>query len=269
MDKLRPIGLYDSGVGGLSVVREVFRQMPLERVIYFGDTARVPYGPRKPGELLTFNREIVSYLMAQGVKLILVACNTSCAVALPALRQEFSVPILGLIDAGAQAAVENGRRIGVIATQATIKSRAYERSIHQISEESEVFGLACPNLVPLVEGGIWRGNEAFDVVKKELEPLKDLNLDTLVLGCTHFPHLAPVIAQVMGPNVKLVDPARHAVAHLRRALTKHRLLSPGSHQDHRFIVSGDPDSFHTLANRLFADCQVEAVSMDMPFLHTA
>ncbi|MGE5708340.1 MAG: glutamate racemase, partial [Bacteroidota bacterium] len=190
MSKNRPIGLYDSGVGGLTVVREVFAQMPSERVLYFGDTLRVPYGSRSASELLQFNREILHFMVNQGVKLVLVACNTSCAVALPALRAEFSVPIMGIIDAGAQAAVGTGRRIGVIATEATIKSGAYDRAIKSLSPEATVLGQACPTLVPLVESGRWDGPEALEIIRDALLPLMGEKLDTLSLGCTHVPLLA-------------------------------------------------------------------------------
>lgn len=261
----RPIGLYDSGIGGLTVAREVFAQLPSENVVYFGDTARVPYGCRQPAELIAFNREIMQFLLQQRVKLVLVACNTSCAVALGALRAEFPVPIIGLIDAGAQAAVEKGRRIGVIATEATIKSRAYERSIQQLAPDRETIGLACPTLVPLVESGRWQGKEALETVAEALRPLQNLKLDALVLGCTHFPHLAPLISAILGPRVKLVDPAQQAVVNVHRYLANHNLLNNQKKQN-RFCVSGDPASFESLANRLFAGTvgRVEAVKLETP-----
>ncbi len=247
-------------------MREVFAQLPAENVVYFGDTARVPYGCRQPSELISFNREIMTFMMQQGVKLVLVACNTSCAVALGALRAEFPIPIIGLIDAGAQTAVEAGRRIGVIATEATIKSRAHERAIHQIAPDREVLGLACPTLVPLVESGRWQGKEAFETVYEAIHPLINLKLDALIFGCTHFPHLVPIVSEILGPQVRLIDPARQAVSNVRRYLSMNRLANVGEPKgENRFYVSGEPAPFQFLANHLFAGTVGRVESIALPF----
>lgn len=247
-----PIGLYDSGLGGLSVVREVFRQLPDESVLYFGDTARVPYGGRSVEELVSFNREILGILLERGAKAILVACNTSSAVALEALDAECPVPILGLIEAGARAAVRVGSRIGIIATEATTASGAHARAIASIRPDAVVMPVACPRLVPLIESGDWASDRAAAVVIESLSPLLDADLDALVLGCTHYPILSPLIQGIVGPGVKLVDPALEAVRALGEILAAHDLLAePGHSPEHAFLVSGNPDSFALNASRLF------------------
>ncbi|MNX41739.1 Glutamate racemase 1 [compost metagenome] len=252
MKSASPIGLYDSGIGGLSVVREVFRQLPHEAVLYFGDTARVPYGGRSVEELISFNREILGILLERGAKAILVACNTSSAVALDALDAECPVPILGLIEAGARAAVRCGSKIGIIATAATIASGAHARAIASIRPDAEVLPVACPRLVPMIESGDWNSDRAAAVVIESLGPLLDADLDALVLGCTHYPIIASLIQSIVGPGVKLVDPAQEAVRALGEILAGHALLAePVAGPAHTFLVSGDADAFALSANRLF------------------
>jgi glutamate racemase len=243
----RPLGLYDSGIGGLSVVREVFAQLPGEAVLYFGDTARVPYGPRPAEEIVAFNREIVRMLVAGGAKLIVIACNTSSALALDVVRAECPVPVVGLIEPGARAAVQAaGFRQGgvaVIATEGTVRSGAYGRAIRALSPGMAVRELACPAFVPLVEAGRWDGPEAEAAVREALAPLLAAPPAALVLGCTHYPHLAPVIARVLGPGVALVNPAAMAVAEAAALLS-----GAGTGKGpHRFLVSGDPEPFYKLA----------------------
>lgn len=258
MNSSPPIGLYDSGLGGLSVVREVFRQLPHEAVLYFGDTARVPYGGRSVEELIAFNHEILGILLERGAKAVLVACNTSSAVALESLDATCPVPILGLIEAGARAAVRVGRRIGIIATEATIASGAHARAIASIRPDAEVFPVACPRLVPLIESGDWASDRAAAVVIESLGPLLDAELDALVLGCTHYPILSPLIRGIVGPGVKLVDPAQEAVHALGEILAGHELLAePGLTPDHTFLVSGNPEAFANNATRLFGSVAAE------------
>ena len=252
MKSASPIGLYDSGLGGLSVVREVFRQLPHEGVLYFGDTARVPYGGRSVEELVAFNREILGILLDRGAKAVLVACNTSSAVALDALDADCPVPILGLIEAGARAAVRCGKRIGIIATAATIASGAHARAIASIRPDAEVLPIACPRLVPMIESGDWNSERAAAVVIESLAPLLDAELDALVLGCTHYPILSSLIQNIVGPGVKLVDPAQEAVRALGEILAGHELLAePTNAPSHQFLVSGDADAFAHNATRLF------------------
>lgn len=245
-----PIGLYDSGLGGLSVARELFLQLPREAMAYFGDTARAPYGNRAPAELIAFNREILRILLDSGVKALVVACNTSSALALPILEAEVPVPILGILEAGARAAMRQGRRIGVIATEATTRSGAYVRAIGREGALEALFPLACPQLVPMIEAGTWQGPRAERIVRESLQPLVDARLDTLVLGCTHYPFVAPLIAEVLGPSVRLVDPAREAIRELGLVLEAHHLEAGCDAPQHRVMVSGDPASFDRLATRL-------------------
>lgn len=267
MDVNRPIGLYDSGVGGLSVVREVFRQLPHESVLYFGDTARVPYGPRSPQEILRFNREIVELQIRAGVKLILIACNTSSAFALQTLQEEYSVPILGLIRPGAEAAVAVGRRVGLIATEGTVKSGAYAQALRRLDPGLAIREVPCPKLVPLVESGEWQGVEAEAIVRSSLGPLLAFPPDCLIMGCTHYPHLEPVLRRLL-PGVQMVNPAERAVAEAARTLADRDMAATQSAPTHRFWVSGDPEPFYHLANRLFPGHvqQVQQVHVGVPVL---
>lgn len=242
--RMAPIGLYDSGVGGLSVVREVLRQLPAEAVHYLGDTARVPYGGRQQGELVTFNREILAYLASEGAKAILVACNTSCATALDQVRAESPVPVVGLIDAGARSAVAGGKRIAVLATEATVRSGAYERAIRLLEPGATVVSVACPGLVPVVEAGKWDGPEAEAAVAEALAPLHGTDIDTAILGCTHYPLLASAIAAALGPAVRLVDPAVQAVQELAWILIQRDLLADARPKpDHQFAVTANEETF--------------------------
>ncbi|XHX80128.1 MAG: glutamate racemase [Stenomitos frigidus ULC029] len=242
-----PIGLFDSGVGGLTVLREVYRQLPSESVIYFGDTARLPYGKRSPAQILQYVREILTWMEQQGTKMVIMACNTSSALALEAVRSEFSVPVLGLILPGARAAVQQGRRIGVIATPATAASHAYSRAIREIDAETESWEVGCPEFVPLIEANRLHDPYTVAIAQSYLEPLLQQQIDTLVYGCTHYPYLAPILRQILPTNVKLVDPAVSVVAAAAQeldllALKNLRLPAPT-----RFCVSGSPQTFSQLA----------------------
>ncbi len=251
LPRLAPIGLYDSGVGGLSVVREVFRQLPAEAVHYLGDTARVPYGGRQTSELVGFNREILAYLASEGAKAILVACNTSCATSLEVLRPECPVPVVGLIDAGARSALAHGRRIAVLATEATVRSGAYEHAITAMEPGAQVVSVACPGLVPVIESGEWDGEAARSAVRKAIAPLRGIPLDAAVLGCTHYPLMADRIGEALGPAVRLVDPAIEAVAELAWILYERDLLAPAQAQGaHQIVVTGDEESFAVQAARI-------------------
>ncbi len=249
--RFAPIGLYDSGLGGLSVVREVLRQLPGEAVHYLGDTARVPYGGRQQAELVTFNREILAYLASEGAKAILVACNTSCATALDAVRPESPVPVVGLIDAGARSAVATGKRIAVLATEATVRTGAYDRAIKALNPTAKVVSVACPGLVPVVEAGLWEGPEAEHAVAEALAPLRGSLIDAAVLGCTHYPLLAPVIGRVLGSSVALVNPAVEAVRELTWILGERNLLADAQRQaSHQFAVTANEEAFARLASRI-------------------
>lgn len=243
----RRIGVFDSGVGGLTVLRELYRQLPHESILYFADTARLPYGTRSKSEIIQFGFEILSWMVQQDVKMVVLACNTSDALALETLRNEFDIPILGLILPGARAAVQQGRRIGVIATPATAASNAYRRAILEIEPTAEVWQVGCPEFVPLVEQN--RINDAYtkEVASQYLMPLLGQNIDTLVYGCTHYPHLSPVLQQILPREVNLVDPAVHLVAAAAQELDLMGLKNTLPPLPTRFCVSGSPQQFAKLS----------------------
>jgi glutamate racemase len=247
-----PIGVFDSGIGGLTVVHELMRQLPDESIIYFGDTARVPYGPKSPETVRRYSREISEFLLGQGVKAVVVACNTATAHALPTLQAELPVPVIGVVDPGARAAVRATRsgEIGVIGTQGTIGSGAYERAIKAIAPEAHVTARACPLFVPLVEEG-WTEHEASRLVAHEyLDPLAWQHVDTLVLGCTHYPLIKRLIGETVGRDVRLIDSAEETAAETGRALAEAGLRANGTGQPrHRFVASDAPDHFLRMAQR--------------------
>ena len=247
-----PIGVFDSGIGGLTVVHELVRQLPHESIVYFGDTARVPYGPKSPDTVRRYSREIAGFLQEQGVKNIVIACNTATAHALTTLREDFDMPIVGVVEPGARAAVAATTRghVGVIGTVGTIKSGAYERAIRAIDPDIRVTARACPLFVPLVEEG-WTEHEAARLIAREyLEPLVDARIDTLVLGCTHYPLLKPLLRDVLGPEVRLIDSAEETAAETARTLAGASLCAPpGGEAVYRFVASDDPLQFLQLGQR--------------------
>ena len=241
----RPIGIFDSGVGGLTVVKEIMKALPNERIVYLGDTARVPYGTKSDQTIKRFSVENTKFLKKFKVKLIVVACNTASSIALPVLRKRFNVPIVGVIRPGARKAVKVTRngRIGVIGTPTTIKSKAYEKEIRSISN-NKVVSATCPLFVPLAEEGWLNGNITLDIVKKYLTPLKRKNIDTLVLGCTHYPLLRGVISKVTGRNVKIVDSASSVAEEVAKILQKSGKLSSASKKPtHSFFATDAVEQF--------------------------
>ncbi len=238
-----PIGIFDSGVGGLTVLRQLYRQLPNESIVYFGDTARLPYGIRSQAEILQFAREILTWLQQQRVKMVIMACNTSSALALEAVRQEFNIPIMGVILPGARAAVQQGKRIGVIATPATAKSNAYRQAILEIDPNVQVWQVGCPEFVPLIEQNRIHDPYTTEVARAYLEPLLQQEIDTLVHGCTHYPHLAPVLRSLLPSQVKLVDPAIHVVTACGQELDLLGLKNAYPPLPTRFVVSGCPQQF--------------------------
>jgi len=248
-----PIGMFDSGVGGLTVLSEVMRQLPHEDVVYFADTARVPYGGRPVQEILKINHELVNFLLNQGCKLIIMACGTSSSIAYNIVTREYKVPIIGLVGPGARSAVvatKNGK-IGLIATVGTVESGAFQKEIRELREDAGVFAQACPMFVPLIEGGFMESGETKKVAAEYLKPLMDSGIDTLILGCTHYPHLRKVIQDITGPQVTLVDPAAEAVAAAREILRKKGLLSPMTGPaGYTYFVSGQVPQFDELASKL-------------------
>jgi glutamate racemase len=238
-----PIGVFDSGVGGLTVLRQLYKQLPNESIIYFGDTAHLPYGIRSQAEILQYVRGILDWMQQQRVKMVIMACNTSSALALENVRQEFSFPILGVILPGAKAAVQQGKRIGVIATPATAKSNAYRQAIVEIQPDVQVWQVSCPEFVPLIEQNRIHDPYTIEVARSYLEPLIKQEIDTLVYGCTHYPHLAPVLRSLLPPQVKLVDPAVHVVAACAQELDLLTISNTHLPMPTRFAVSGCPQQF--------------------------
>jgi len=247
----KPIGVFDSGVGGLTVVKELIRQLPGEDIIYFGDTARVPYGIKSKDTVVRFSIENILFLLKQEVKLICVACNTASSLALPAIKQHFKVPIVGVITPGVREAVyaTRNKRIGVIGTRGTIKSRTYEKEIRQLDPKVKVVSLACPLFVPFVEEGWLDGAVVMQVAGAYLKPLKNAGVDTVILGCTHYPLLKPVIKKVLGAKVRLIDSAKQVAMEVKEILSADGLLSRGRCGRHRFYVSDNPEWFSGLAKR--------------------
>lgn len=252
MSDSRPIGIFDSGVGGLTVAGEVQKLLPREAIIYFGDTARVPYGTKSKETVTRFSVENVEFLMTHNVKLVIVACNTASSLSLDFLKRCFKVPVIGVIEPGAKAAVGVTRtnRVGVIGTQATVSSGSYERAIKKISARVSVFAASCPLFVPLVEEG-WADRKVAQTIASEyLAGLKKKNIDTLILGCTHYPLMKGVIETIMTKKVMLVDSAREVAREARDVLDSCGLLneSPGR-QDHKFFSSDEPARFVKLGEK--------------------
>lgn len=245
----RVIGILDSGVGGLTVAREVMRQLPRETVYYLGDTKRCPYGPRSEDEVRQFTMEIIQFLLQFPLKAILIACNTATAAALRMVKQHVSLPVLGVIEPGARAAIKATKtgRIGVIGTQGTIQSGAYEQTLKRIHPGLEVHSLACPTLAPLVESGLHQSEMAEQIVGESLKPLKGTGIDTLILGCTHYPLLTDAIGKVMGDQVEIISSAEETAAELSTILHHQQLLSEREHPSHRFFTTGSPETFAEIA----------------------
>lgn len=247
-----PIGVFDSGVGGLTVVKQLTREMPNEDIIYFGDTARVPYGTKSPSTIKKFSIENVLFLLNFNVKLIIIACNTSSAIGLPFLSRYFSVPIIGVIKPGAKAAIRSTRngRVGVIGTTATISSKAYENEIKALNPKIRVYSKDCPLFVPLVEEG-WADDGIVGIAaRKYLSPLKEKKIDTVILGCTHYPLLKASVQRIMGRSVKLVDSAEETAKEAKNLLEECGLKYPGKRPGRlKFYVSDAPGKFLMVAKR--------------------
>jgi glutamate racemase len=288
LKKQRVIGMIDSGVGGLTVMKEILEQLLDVRIVYYGDTARVPYGNRSREELIRFGEESVTFLIGQGAEVIVVACNTSSATALPVLRERFDIPMIGMVEPGARLAVEKtiAGRIGLIATETTVRSKAYSSEVSRalakgsVPEDLElreawqqgeqaialVKAQGCPLFVPLIEAGLANSPEARGIARTYLAPLQAAGVDTLILGCTHFPFLEPVIREILGEDVLIIDPALAVVEELR-TLLQHMdgggrlgLVVPPSasvlgknHWRARYFVSGDPGLFRQVGNTLLQE----------------
>jgi glutamate racemase len=253
---MSPIAMFDSGVGGLTVLREVIKQLPMEGVIYFGDTARVPYGGRTPNEIIKFNKEILEFLVSLGVKMVIMACGTSSAIAYAMVKDRYNVPIVSLIEPGSSAAVRatKNRKIGLIATQATVDSSAYQRAIKKVNKDIKVFSAACPLFVPLIEGGFADAEETKRTALGYMKPLLKAGIDTLILGCTHYPHLIKILREVSGMSIKFIDPAEEAVSAAKKLLASKNLSAtrqtPAFKDKYSFYVSGSVAQFQDVGGRL-------------------
>jgi len=243
------IGLFDSGVGGLTVLRQIYHRMPNESVLYFGDTARLPYGTRSSEEILGLVREILDWMSRQGVKMIIMACNTSSALALETVRQEYDIPILGLILPGARAAVQQGKRIGVIATPATASSNAYRQAIQEIEPTAKVWQVGCPEFVMLIESNQIYTPYTKQVAQSYIQPLLDRKIDTLIYGCTHYRHLEAVFHSILPASVNIVDPAEYIAKAAEQELELMGIKNNGTPLPTRFCVSGSPKKFARLSQQ--------------------
>lgn len=245
-----PIGVFDSGLGGLTVVRELSRQMPSEDILYYGDTARVPYGTKSRKSIVEFSRQNAKVLIKRKVKMIVVACNSSSSYALAALKKEFSVPIVGVISAGARKAAEQTKnnKVGVIATSATIASNRYVTMVKKFNRKAKVYTKPTPLFVPLVEEGWSNKAIAANVAREYLSSLKKTGIDTLILGCTHYPLLKKTLSKVMGPKVVLIDSAKEIASEVKRLLTETDLTCKRKRKArHHYLISDRPQAFKEIA----------------------
>lgn len=255
MDRNAPIGVFDSGVGGLTVAREIMRQMPEERMVYFGDTARVPYGNKSQETVIRFSRQIIRFLKTQDVKAIVIACNTATACALEAVEKDLDIPIIGVINAGAKAAVEatkNGK-IGIIGTEATVRSGVYTEIMFEMNPAIEVTGKACPLFVPLVEEGLLHDSVTDEIASRYMNGLKGKYIDTLVMGCTHYPLLRSTLKRIMGDEVTLINPAYETALELKELLEKNNLTCvpvERTGEQYQFFVSDMAEKFTDFATAI-------------------
>lgn len=264
MERELPIGVFDSGVGGLTVVKEIMNQLPGEQIIYFGDTARVPYGNKSKETVTTYSRQITQFLLSQKVKAIVVACNTASAFALETVQQEVPVPMVGVVKPGARTAAVTTRngRIGIIGTEGTVNSGLYRLYLQKLQPELQVFGKACPLFVPLAEEGWCEDEITKQVAERYLRELLEQQVDTIVLGCTHYPLLRNVIAETVGESVTLVNPAYETARELRELLEGKGLLSTREQaNEHRFYVSDGAEKFRQFANSILPCEMIETDSV--------
>ncbi len=251
MTNRQAIGFIDSGVGGLTVVKEALKQLPNEKVIYLGDTARCPYGPRPVEQVIEFTWQMTSFLMQKNIKMLVIACNTATAVALEEIKQALPIPVVGVILPGSRAALKKtlGKQIGVIGTQVTVSSQAYSKAILTKSPHSQVIELACPKFVPIVESKEYHSPIAKMIVAETLKPLKQSGIDTLILGCTHYPLLAPWIHNYLGKEVELIDSGAETVGEVSMLLDYFEIAAPPAEQKlaHEFYATGSVSLFRDIS----------------------
>ena len=248
----RPVGVFDSGVGGLTVLHECLVTLPHEDFVYLGDHARLPYGPRPIDEVREFSREIGAFLERQDVKLIVVACNAATSAALAQLQEELTVPVIGVINPEAHAAVQatRNRRVGLLATQLTVAAGRYARLVGDLDAGVEFLPVACPRLVPLIEGDDPYGPETEEAVREYAAPLKEAGVDTVILGCTHYPLIRPILQRVFGRDVTLVFSAEETAREVAETLARKRIENDAAREGaYRFLTTGDPDAFREMGRR--------------------
>lgn len=251
MDR-RPIGIFDSGIGGLTVFKEVKKLLPEENIVYFGDTARVPYGAKSKNTVIKFSIQNADFLVGLNVKMIVVACNTSSSFSLPALKRRYNIPVIGVIEPGAKAAtnVTKKMKVGVIGTKATISSGVYERELKRLNSEIDVISASCPLFVPLVEEGWFKKDVTRMIARQYLHPLKKKNIDTIVLGCTHYPLLRPIIRDVLGKGIAIIDSATQTATAVRRIVYKKKIYNrKRGNGKYRFYVTDEPELFRKIGAR--------------------
>ncbi|NJP36722.1 glutamate racemase [Alkalicoccus luteus] len=247
----QPIGVIDSGVGGLTVASEIMRQLPKEQIIYMGDTKRCPYGPRPEEEVRQYTWEMINYLRAKSMKMLVIACNTATAVVLDEAREALDIPVIGVIHPGAVAALKATKlqHVGVIGTEGTIYSGAYHKELTDINSSVRVVSLACPPLVPLVESGVFDGETAEETVRHTLEPMLAYDIDSLILGCTHYPLLAPVIRRVVGSGVEVISSGDETAREVSSLLYHQHMQYSGDREpEHCFYTSGEAETFAAIAD---------------------
>ena len=250
-----PVGVFDSGVGGLTVAREIMRQLPNENLVYFGDTARVPYGSKSRDNIIRYSRQIIHFLKTKGVKAIVIACNTASALALDVVREESDIPIIGVVEPGARAALQitQTKKIGVIGTEATVQSAMYGKIIKGLEPTVSVIGKACPLFVPLVEEGFAKHKVTEEIIDYYLASMKESDIDSLILGCTHYPLLRSRIRAYLGDKIQLVNPAYETAMDLKYILKESGMENAGKEGEHAtysFFVSDAADKFKQFANSI-------------------
>lgn len=272
MEKRQPIGVFDSGIGGLTVVKRITSALPQENIVYFGDTARVPYGSKSNKTVIEYSIQDAKFLLSKNVKAIVVACNTASSIALKELRKNFNVPVIGMIEPGAKLAAKSTRsgRIGVIGTRATISNKAYSNEIKKINPSFEVFEKACPLFVPLAEEGWIKHKATYDIAEEYLKELRELKIDTLVLGCTHYPLLSDVIQEVIAKDVKLIDSGVASAEIVKDELSRVDLHTNGHSLGYlNFYVSDIPVKFKEVAGLFLGKPVMEVSKVDLEVLTEA
>lgn len=262
----RPIGVIDSGVGGLTVAKEIMRQLPKETIYYVGDTKRCPYGSRPKEEVIEFTWQMVHFLLKKQIKMLVIACNTATAFALDEIQSTLDIPVVGVVHPGARSALKVTRNntIGVIGTKNTIESKVYEKALQSINSEVDIFGKACEPFVPLVESNCITGSRAYTVVEQSLADLKQTSIDTLILGCTHYPLLQPVIQDVIGSHVTVISSGDETAREVSTILYHSQLLQTENVQpNHYFFTTGSRDMFAQIANNWFGTALKNIVEISL------